>query len=293
MKVLVTGATGSQAKPVVFQLLEKGYEVVAFTRDKEKASDLATAGATIFEGNLADQEDVKKAMQQVDTLALHLPFFMPDPSKAAQSIVEAAKTAKINYIVWNTAGAIFAHKTGNPAYDVRLAVQDLLMESGIRHTILQPTVYAENLLGPWTAPQVKKENRVAYPVPKDFQIGWLPTADMAKAMIAALEKPALAGSNFIISGKNTLDGIQLAQAFSQGLERKIEYYAMPPRDFGHILDTVIGSGAGDAVAAEYQAIWDGQVKPQMYVDMTETLDKLGVEFSDLKDWVKQFQFLFS
>ena len=58
MKVLVTGATGSQAKPVVFQLLEKGYEVVAFTRDKEKASDLATAGATIFEGNLADQEDV-------------------------------------------------------------------------------------------------------------------------------------------------------------------------------------------------------------------------------------------
>ena len=68
---------------------------------------------------------------------------------------------------------------------------------------------------------------------------------------------------------------------------------MPPRDFGHILDTVIGSGAGDAVAAEYQAIWDGQVKPQMYVDMTETLDKLGVEFSDLKDWVKQFQFLFS
>ncbi|MEL6844395.1 MAG: NmrA family NAD(P)-binding protein, partial [Bacteroidota bacterium] len=50
MKVLVTGATGSQAKPVVFELLKHGHEVVAMTRDASKASDLREAGAEIFEG---------------------------------------------------------------------------------------------------------------------------------------------------------------------------------------------------------------------------------------------------
>ena len=293
MKILVTGATGSQAKPLVFQLLEKGHEVVAFTRDKEKANDLSDAGTTIFEGDLLVKEEVKNAMKGIDSLALHIPFFMLNPSRAAQNIIEAAKEANINYVVWNTAGMIFSEKTGNPAYDVRLEVQSLLSESGIKHTILQPTVYAENLLGPWTAPMVKKENRVAYPVPANFKIGWLPSSDMAKAMVAALENESLSGSNFIISGKQTLDGNQLQQAFSLGLERGIEYYAMPPKDFGEILDSIMGEGAGDAVAAEYQAIWDGHIQPKMYAEMNQTLDKLGVEFTDLKDWVKQFNFKYS
>ena len=293
MKVLVTGATGSQAKPVVFQLLEKGHEVFAFTRDKGKANDISEAGAAIVEGRLSEKKDVERAMRQVDAIALHIPFFMPNPLEVTKNIIEAAKEAKIKYIVWNTAGAISPIKTGNPVYDVRLEVQNLLSESGIKHTILQPTVYAENLLGPWTAPMVKEENRVAYPVPKDFKIGWLPSSDMAKAMVAALENESLAGSNFIVSGKQVLDGNLLQQAFSQGLGRTIEYYAMPPKDFGKILDSIMGEGAGDAVAAEYQAIWDRHIQPKMYADMDKTLEKLGVEFTDLKDWVKQFDFMFS
>ncbi|MEM6347426.1 MAG: NmrA family NAD(P)-binding protein [Bacteroidota bacterium] len=292
MKILVTGATGSQAKPVVLQLLEKGHEVLAFTRDKAKADDLVNAGAMIFEGDLLDKEDVLRAIEQVDSIALHIPFFMPTPHIVGENIIQAAKKVGIQYIVWNTAGAIFSTTTGNPAYDVRVDIQKLLGGSGIKHTILQPTVYAENLLGPWTAPSVKKENKVAYPVPIDFKIGWLPSSDMAKAMVAALENTDLAGNNLIISGKSTMNGTDLEEAFSEGLGREIKYYPMPPKDFGKILNSIMGEGTGDAVAAEYQAIWDGHIQPKMYSDMKETLSKLNIEFTDLKDWVAQFSFIF-
>ena len=126
MKILVTGATGSQAKPVVFQLLEKGHEVVAFTRDKSNAKDLVDAGASIYEGDLTVKEDVKTAMKDIDAVAMHISFFMPNPSTAAQNLLGAAKDAKVDYIVWNTAGMIFPEKTGNPAYDVRSEVQQQL-----------------------------------------------------------------------------------------------------------------------------------------------------------------------
>ncbi|MEL6592815.1 MAG: NmrA family NAD(P)-binding protein, partial [Bacteroidota bacterium] len=247
MKVLVTGATGSQAKPVVFELLKHGHEVVAMTRDASKASDLREAGAEIFEGDLLDGAAVKEAVRKVDAIALHVPFFMADPQAAAEQIVTAAVETKIEYIVWNTAGIIAPEKTGNPAYDVRLSLKQLLAESGIAHTILQPTVYAENLLGPWTAPLVQSSNRVAYPVPEAFKMGWLPSSDMAKVMRAALEDPSLAGSEWIISGKQILDGRGLSAAFSQGLGREIQYYAMPPVEFGQILDRIMGKGAGAAV----------------------------------------------
>lgn len=292
MKTLVTGATGSQAKPVVLQLLKKGHEVLAFTRDRAKAQDLADAGAEIFEGDLLNKADISAAVKQADSMAMHIPFFISSPVQAGQNIIEAAKQANIKYIVWNTGGSIPPTQTGNPAYDVRVSIQKLLDLHGIPHTILQPTVYAENLLGPWTAPKVKSEDKVAYPVPTDFRMGWLPASDMAKAMVAALEQPKLAGSKFMISGKKALNGQQLEAAFSEGLGRKIAYYPMPPQEFGGILDAIMGEGAGASVAKEYQAIWDGQAQPQMHADMQQTLATLGVEFDELKDWVAQHKFLF-
>ena len=67
---------------------------------------------------------------------------------------------------------------------------------------------------------------------------------------------------------------------------------MLPEDFGKILDQIMGEGSGEPVAKEYRAIWDGHVAPIMHADMENTLVELGVDFMDLKDWVKSFSFLF-
>ena len=292
MKVLVTGATGSQAKPLVYQLVSKGYEVYALTRNIAEGENFDNASVQLIEGDLLNKEDVLKAMTGMDTLAMHIPFFMQQPEVAGENLVEAAVQAGIQKIVWNTAGLILPVQTGNPAYDVRGRVKALLEESGIDHVILQPTVYAENLLGPWTAPFVKDENRATYPLPLDFKVGWLPSEDMAKAMVAAIRKPEFNGRSLVISGRQTLDGQGLAKAFTEGLGRKIEYSPMLPEDFGKILDQIMGEGSGEPVAKEYRAIWDGHVAPIMHADMENTLVELGVDFMDLKDWVKSFSFLF-
>ncbi len=293
MKVLVYGATGSQAKPVVHQLLKKGHEAVAFTRNAEKATDLKEVGATIATGDMLNYEDVLKASQGIDAIALLVPSFMQKPIEAGLNAIKAAKEVGIKYITWNASGLIAPEKTGNPMLDGRLEIKSALEESGIPYVIFQPTVYAENLLGPWTAPFVKGQNKVAYPVPTDYPMGWLPSSDLAKAIVAALENKDLAGSSFVISGLETLNGNDLAEAFTKGLGRSIEYYAMPPKEFGGIMDKVMGEGAGEGVAAQYQAIWDGHAKPVFAVPMEETLKKLDVEFTPLADWVKSFAFLFT
>ena len=292
MKVLVYGSTGSQAKPVVFELLKKGHTALAFTRDASKAQDLADAGAEIIEGDMSNYEDTLKASQKADAIALLVPAFGAEPLKMAQNAIKAAKEAKINHIVWNASGVIYPEKIGNPAYDIRIDVQEALQQSGVPHIILQPTLYAENLLGPWTAPSVKEQNKVAYPTLPDYKIGWLPSADLAKLIVAGIEKPHLAGNQFVVSGKEALSGTALAESFSKALQKDIAYHALPPQEFGGILNNVMGEGAGDGVAAEYQAIWDGKANPVMYVDMEEILQKFDVEFTSMEDWVKSFNFLF-
>ena len=292
MKVLVYGATGSQAKPVVFELLKKGHTALAFTRDAAKAQDLAEAGAEVIEGDMSNYNDTLLASKKADAVALLVPTFGAEPLKMGLNAIKAAQEANIQSIVWNASGIFPQERTGNPAYDTRLDIKDALQQSGIPYIILQPTLYAENLLGPWTAPFVKEQSKVAYPTPDDFKIGWLPSADMAKLVVAGLERPSLAGNQFIVSGKEALTGTALAETFSKALQKDVGYYAMPTKEFGGILNSLMGEGAGDGVAAEYQAIWDGKETPPKYVNMDDILQKFEVEFSTMEEWVKSFSFLF-
>ena len=68
---------------------------------------------------------------------------------------------------------------------------------------------------------------------------------------------------------------------------------MLPQDFGDILDNAFGKGAGDNAAHEYQKIWDTGKFPPNYFDMTDVLKKFPVKMTSMRDWVKQFQAVFT
>jgi len=112
--------------------------------------------------------------------------------------------------------------------------------------------------------------------------------------VAALQRPDLAGSNWPVSGLENPDGLALARAFSEGLGRELTYYAMPPQDFGAILNGLFGPGAGDEVAAVYQQMWDDPTqRPNFQADMTPVLARLPVRMTRISDWVVQHQAAFA
>jgi len=76
MKILVTGSSGFIGSNLVKQLLEKGYEVVGFSRSPSQA------GIPFIVGDVRDTEAVKKVCKDVD-LIFHLATqkFVPQPLK--------------------------------------------------------------------------------------------------------------------------------------------------------------------------------------------------------------------
>jgi uncharacterized protein YbjT (DUF2867 family) len=295
LKVLVYGATGSQSAPVVHRLLKHGHQPYVVTRSAEKASALAEAGATMVIANMADRSRLVEISQGMDAVALLIPFFI-NPADAPQfgrNAIDAAKEAQVGLLVWNTSGPMPASRTGDPGIDVRLDTAEYLRASGVPAIILQPTAYMENLLGPWTAPFVRDHNQVAYPNKPEACIGWIAAADVAALMVAALERPELAGRSFAISGLENASGPELAAAFSAGLGRQIGYHALPPREFGAILDHLFGPGAGNAAADQYQRAWESGEYPVMYTDMKPVLEALPVRMHTLREWVAEHAHAFS
>lgn len=295
LKVLVYGGTGSQASHTVYKLLAKGHIPFVLTRDAKKAENLSRAGAKITVGNTGEVESLIKAGEGMDAIALMTPLFSEVlPKVAAENAITAAKAANVKLIVWNKGGKTPKQPVGNPLLDHHQDTTNLLEASGIPYIILEPSVYLENLLGPWTAPFVVNENTLAYPHPDGMQVQWLASADLGAYVVAALERPELAGSHFEIASPELLDGNELAQQFTLALGREIRYYAMPPTEFGGILNNLFGAGAGDGIAKDYQALYDYPEQQLKYhINTKVALEKLPITPTGTKAWVEMHKNVFT
>jgi uncharacterized protein YbjT (DUF2867 family) len=151
----------------------------------------------------------------------------------------------------------------------------------------------ENWLGPWTAPSVRDKNLLTYPVLADRKIGWIASDDVGALVVAALERPQLAGNRYPISGIEAPTGPELAATFTEACGRVIRYRTLSPGEMGAVLDEALGAGAGDRVAEMYRQEQNDPDPPRKYHDMTPVLDALPVQLSTIRDWVQTHQEAFA
>lgn len=286
-RVLVYGATGSQGSPVARRLLEEGARVRVLTRSPENAAPLRKAGAEVFEGDMNDREILQEASEGVEAVSLLIPAFVESPEdgiRYGENAIDAARDAGVEILVWNTGGIIPPEKTGNPGFDLRLDVLKHLQESGMPHVVLQPTTYMENLLGPWTAPEVAERNTFAYPTPNEVGMQWVATEDVAAFAVEAIRNPGVANANFEVCGPERLHGEDVAERFGAALGRNISFRPMPPEEFGDIMDQVF-PGMGEAVTQGYEMAYANPETFSTNIDVEQVLEKLPVPLTGLQEWV--------
>lgn len=282
MKVLVYGATGSQAGPTVEHLLARGHTPHAVTRSEACAAELQAKGVVPIVADIADltdRERIRAVTRDVDAVALLVPaFFDGDAAAFGGHAIDAAVEADVDMLVWNASGAIGESEE-------KASILGHLEASGLSYVVFEPTTYMENWLGPWTASSVRDHNEVSYPVLVDRKMGWIASEDVGALVVAALERPELAGRRYPISGIETPTGPELAVLFSNALGRDISYRTMTPEEMGAVLDEAFGPGAGDGVAEMYRREQEDPDPPAKHHDMTVVLDDLPVRMSTIEEWV--------
>ena len=287
LKVLVYGATGTQAKPTVRHLLKRGHTPYILTRSKDKGAELLAEGAKLALGELSDRDSLMAASEGMDRIAFLLPVFLDHPEAAGQygrNAIDAAIAAKVRMFVWNTSGVM---PDEDDSSNTKLAILNYLQASQLNYVLLEPTTYMENWLGVWTAPSVKHNNQLSYPVLANQKIGWIACDDIGALVVASLERQILAGNRYKISGVEAPTGPELAEIFSRALRRRIIYYTMSPEEMGACLDSEYGPGAGDNVAEMYRNEQNDPNPERKYYDMTSVLDALPVKMTNIETWVKE------
>jgi len=141
MKVLVIGASGLLAGPVIRKLDEKGFDLRLFSRSVSPS--MFVNEYDIMRGDVFNPADLEKAMSGCD--AVHISVSTDDDVKAVTGIVEMAKKKELRYISLISGCTVSEENRWFKFIDDKIRIEQMVMESGLSWFIFRPTWFFESL----------------------------------------------------------------------------------------------------------------------------------------------------
>ncbi len=165
-RILVYLANGAQGGAVARQAIARGHIVRALVRDPAKSDQLASLGIEVFQGDLQSSENLIDAHRQIDFVVLQMP--LGPPAKVASLMENALAAIKANHIegvVTKMASAHPSIPTDEPSFVANQLIFDSMRDSGLRFSVIRPTMYLDNLMKPGTRTGIATRQDHRLPAP--------------------------------------------------------------------------------------------------------------------------------
>ena len=224
MRVLMVGATGKYAGLVLPALQKRGIKVRALVRNKESERVARERGAdeTVL-GNLEDARCLISAAVGADGVFHINPAFARREASIGITMVEAAKAAGVRKFVFSSIIHPSISTLSNHA--AKQQVERAIYESGMKFTVLQPTMFMQTLEKSWS--EVTTTGRFSLPYSRKARASYVDYRDVAEAAAIAFTRDKLDYGTFEMCASGMFNRMEIASMMSEGLGRKIEAYEVP------------------------------------------------------------------
>ncbi|MEX0879021.1 MAG: NmrA family NAD(P)-binding protein [Thermoanaerobaculia bacterium] len=217
MKHLILGGTGTVGSLVVEGLLKKGESVRVLTRSAERAKSLPK-GALFVLGDLQDPDTYKAIFADYDNLFL-LNATGPAELQEGLAAVNEARRSGAKRVVYLSIHDV-EKAPAVPHFAVKVAVENALVASGLKPTILRPNNFFQNDY--WYKEALL--NYGVYPQPiGNAGLSQVDARDIADAAVRALTEGGHEGRTYVLAGSEALGGNDHASIYSEALGKKIAY----------------------------------------------------------------------
>jgi uncharacterized protein YbjT (DUF2867 family) len=290
--VAVFGASGRQGLAQVRQLKKAGHAVRALTRRPDPFYGEDFGEVEIRPADLYDEASCAAALEGADAAFYTHPLRARiDRVELVAAVGRAALQAGVKRVVWNTSSWI-PDKAGDPfTYENNTRGINALWRTGVPATVFGSVLFMDNLLTNWAFPFIVNEGRYVYPHKPDLECSWISLDDVARFMIAAIDRPDLEGAWLNIGGPEILKPPQVAGILSKAVGREIKYDPSSPLEFGKHLAGAYGDDMPAAeraivepsIAAFYEFNNSTPLKP-FKVDMGPVLERIPIEMETMAQW---------
>jgi uncharacterized protein YbjT (DUF2867 family) len=293
--VVVFGAAGRQGLAQIRQLRRAGHEVRAISRRPDPFHGEDFGAVEIRAADLRDEASVVAAMQGADAAFYTQPLKTPVPLLEALNVIgRSAVKAGLKRVVWNTSSWIPDRPGDTFSYASNTAGINALWRTGAPATVFGSVLFMDNLLTNWAFPFIVGEGRYVYPHKPTMEASWISLDDVAKFMIAAIDRPDLEGAWLNIGGPEVLRPPQVAEILSEAVGRPIKYDPSTPKQFAkHLCDAF-----GEEMSAQERAATEPFIEAfytfnnttpltPFKVDMGPVLERIPIQMETMRDWAKR------
>lgn len=218
MKILVIGASGMLAKPVVQQLDKKGFQLRLFSRNVNPS--MFINDHDIINADVFNSENLTKAVEGCD--AVHISISKVDEKKATEAIVKVAKEKGIKLISMVSGCTVAEENRWFPFIENKFQAEQIIKNSGIPYIIFRPTWFFESL-------ELMIRNGKATLLGKQPNpYHWVAADDFAKMIAEAYSKKEALNKTFYVYGPESWLMKDLLEKYSQSNYPDIKKVSVVP-----------------------------------------------------------------
>lgn len=237
--ILVTGAGGKTGRAVVRALVRRELPVRAFVFRGEQAEGIRLLGAEqVSVGDMRLPCDLAPAFEGTRAVYHICPNVHPEEVEIGEAVIAAAAAVGVEHLVYHS--VLLPGVKDMPHHWLKHRVEELLSESGLRHTILRPCAYMQNVLVEMDSMERQGRFRVPYGI--DTRMSPVDLEDVAEAAAIVLQTPDTADTVHELCGPDVVSPADIAAAFGNALDRDVQ---AEEEDLGEWKERARGAGSGD------------------------------------------------
>ena len=227
--IFVTGGTGNQGGAVARNLIEQGFTVKVLTRNPTsiKSEILKKMNIEVVKGDLNNADTYGEYLKNVYGIFSVQTFENGVEKEINQGITLAtlAKEFGIKHFLYSSVfGADL--NTGVAHMESKFKIENHIKQIGLPFTIIRPTSLFENFL----IPQVKKgilKGKLVQAIHRNTVLQYIAAEDIGKAAAKIFQESEMYLGKTIPLATEQLSTQEVADKFSEVLNKKIEYKKLP------------------------------------------------------------------
>lgn len=222
--ILVTGAGGLTGLAVLRALAQRGVAARAFVHRPAAAALARSAGAVqAVVGDLRDRADVRRALADVRQLYHIAPSMSDAEVEIGHVLIDAGRSAGLTHFVFHS--VIHAQCDAMGHHRDKRLVELALIESGLPYTLMQPTMYMQNLLPAWDGICSRGVYRLPYS--EQARMSLVDVNDVAEAAAEVLAGSGWDGAAFELCSSDRLTRVEMASVIARVLGRPVRAERCP------------------------------------------------------------------
>ena len=236
MKILVTGGTGFVGPKIVHAFRAANHDVRAVARRPEQATQLASWGVDVVQGDVTDRASLEAALDGCTHIVQLVAIIKGRPQEfhevmtvGTENLIAAAQNAGVSrFVLMSALGTSAESAAAVPYYAAKRAMEQAVAASGLEYTVMRPSfIFGDGGALPTFLRQVKLAPIVTVIGPGTQRSQPIWVEDVAAYFARAVDDPRAGGKTFELGGPDTVDWNGLYRTIARVLGKRRRLVHVP------------------------------------------------------------------